>query len=239
MFSFFHRMPKITIDAFTWNSAHYETNQLDKASRHIPSYLKDMPSENFGTTEVGMKVPFPTMKRCHSIMKSFNNSFVVKAPFELLIKSDENNIYYHMPFEDNSAITVFSQRQKGKFDIPHFKWNTSWHLREKSGVDFILNDFYWHNFNAPWRVMPGILEFKYQGALNINMAVDRNSEQFSIEVGRPISQLIALSDKRVEIKHHLIDPLEWDRLRDLSSYGYGFVNKYGIQKKMRKENEKT
>lgn len=234
MISIFHKPSTITIDAFTNNSAHYELFQMEKSSKNIPTWLKETPSEAYGDSEYGIRVPIPTMKRCDSIMRSFKNAYDVRSQFEILVRSEEDTVYYHMPYSDPDAVTLFSPHQKPFFNLPHFKINSTWYLREKDGVEFMLGDAYWHNYDEPWRVVPGILNFKYQGAVHVNVSIPPNTPQFGIDAGQSIAQLIPLSDKKVEIKHHLVSTEEWNRLRDVSGVRHSFVGKYSKNKKMRK-----
>jgi predicted metallo-beta-lactamase superfamily hydrolase len=105
------------------------------------------------------------------------------------------------------------------------------YVAEKSGVDFMIIDDYWNNYEQPWRVVPGIVEFKYQNELNVNISSAPTLDQYMINSNQPIAMLYPVSDKKVVINHHLIREDEWN-VRKSSSYRHSYIGNY-VKNKMK------
>jgi hypothetical protein len=198
---------------------------------NIPAWLKKMPSDIEIETPAEIKIPVATMRRCPAIFEMFKNSYTITSQQDIMIKPDDGNALYHTPNFDFDAISVFDKSQMVGYNVCHAKINTSWVLAEKSGVDFMIIDDYWNNYEQPWRVVPGIVEFKYQNELNVNISSAPTLDQYMIKSSQPIAMLYPVSDKKVVINHHLITEDEWN-MRKSSSYRHSYIGNY-VKNKMK------
>jgi hypothetical protein len=89
-----------------------------------------------------------------------------------------------------------------------------------------------------WHVLPGVIDFKYQHATNVNFVAPRG-KRFQMTAGMPLAQLIPLTDKEVDLRLHMIDPTKIDDLRIKNSFYPFFTGSYKKMKKLINEKEKN
>jgi hypothetical protein len=89
---------------------------------------------------------------------------------------------------------------------------------------------------------PGTVEYKYQHTSSVNMFLQKG-RKYTFNAGRPMAHIIPLTEKEIELKCHLVSPLEMDSevRRVMHSSFPLFKNGYNEIKKRKKdlENNKT
>jgi hypothetical protein len=87
-------------------------------------------------------------------------------------------------------------------------------------------------------VLPGILDYKYQHATNINMLLKRKDADYKLmfELNTPMMQLVPLDNRPVELKIHF-DPQEYNKKCRLHTPLKSF-NWYHTNKKLLQQQEK-
>jgi hypothetical protein len=227
------RKNEVTVKLYTYEPNHFELFKLRKATKDYPEWFKKLPSEYY--KDGFIPAPVPTAKRCPAIIDYFKKSMVIPSQFDVYLKADHNNDSgWLTPTQETATmIKTFNTKQKIGFNIPHVKIDTSWICVEETGINFMLVDAYYNNFNEPWRIIPGILDFKYQHSLNINVAYNRQDDPIFIPVDTPLSFMIPLTEKDVKYEHYLVSNDEWKQIKRKSETKNTFLSKYVKYKKLK------
>jgi hypothetical protein len=118
----------------------------------------------------------------------------------------------------------------------HLKLQSYWSLHCDEPVKFawIQNDWMW---DKPDEVIipPAILDFHSQHACHVNMMLPRGSEEKVIKInhGKPMAQLIPITDRKVVFKHHLVKSDEYQKL-----LSFGGVIKFHGSQYHKRQNER-
>lgn len=224
---------EVIVKLYTCEPNHFEFFKLRKATKDYPEWLKKLSSEYY---EPGfIPAPIPTAKRCPAVIDYFKKSMVIPSQFDVYLKAGVNNTsgWLTPTQETANMIKTFSSEQKVGFNTPHVKIDTSWICIEETGINFMIADAYYNNFNEPWRIVPGILDFKYQHSLNINVAYNNQEDPIFIPMNTPISFMIPLTEKEVKYEHHLVSHDEWQQIKNKYATKSTFLSKYLKHKKMK------
>ena len=232
MFRMF-RKNEVTVKLYTHEPNHFEFFKLRNGTKDYPEWFKKLPGEYYNPGFI--PIPVPTAKRCPAIIDYFKKSMVIPNQFDLYLKAAHDNASGWLTPTKESAemISTFGPNQKTGFSIPHIKIDTSWICVEETGIDFMIVDAYYNNFNEPWRIIPGILDFKYQHSLNINIAYNNQEEPIFIPVNTPLSFMIPLTEKNVKYEHYLVSNDEWNKIRNKYATGNTFLSKHLKHKKLK------
>jgi hypothetical protein len=239
MFNIFHKRSKIVVDAFTCEPAVYEFFQIERGTKHIPEWFKKMPRE-FESDKDTFKVKTPTMKGCVAITDTFKQSYIIQNWQEIMLRAVDGKFEWTTPLEESLNIHPFGDMQKSSefMEVSHIKIDTPWLMREKTGVNFLLSDTFWNNYDHHkkfhYKIVPGMIQFKTQSSLNINIVAKKNVPDFSIVAGEPIAQLFPMSDSNIEFKHHLVSKEEWIRIHQTYAYPHSFAHKAIVNDRLRK-----
>jgi hypothetical protein len=115
-------------------------------------------------------------------------------------------------------------------DYGHLKIESPWYINCKSDTKFYWTTPFWnHAIDTPYHIMPGVLEFKYNHVININMMINLQKDfMHTIKAYTPMAHIIPISDKELVIKHHLVSREEFSNLSE--NITFSFTNKYQIHK---------
>jgi len=246
MFDIFHRRSKITVDAFTFVPAIHEYFKIERATKHVPDWFKKMPTK-LDRHKDGFRVPMPTMKGCVAITDMFKSSYVLSNWEETILRTVDGKFEYTTPqeFEHIKNIHSFQDDQKSSQfrDVAHVKIDSPWLLKEKTGVMFMLGDTFWNNYDHHsrfhYKVVPGMIQYKTQSALNVNIVAKPNTPDFMIAAGEPLAQLYPMTDNVVEIVHHLVSHEEWWKIHASYAYRHSFSGRHNVNERLRKWNNKS
>ena len=108
---------------------------------------------------------------------------------------------------------------------------TPWRIKEKTGVNFMFTNTFWHNNTSTYTVPNGVVNYKYQTTASVNMVVNKNvfPNKFEIKAGEPLAHVIPMSDKQLKIKLHLVTVEEYAKL---DFYQFTFAGNYYKRKKI-------
>ena len=114
-----------------------------------------------------------------------------------------------------------------------FKIHSPWKFKENSGIDFLVVQAL-YNFNTPesFIIAPGVLNFKYQHATSIHFFIKPNSQEqqttIEFDAGQPMLHFTPVAEKKLEIRRHLLDQQEYNKLEYKKVF---FTNNYNKLKK--------
>lgn len=224
----------VVLDAFTTDLTAAELYAPQQASSFMPSWWKKLP---FDDTVNIPKVDTKNMKSCPGFINIYKTGFIfphasdvhveLKKPdtfindFELQEVRKykaESNIFFMNATDANAMSHTETHplhQHRGWKTSTHLnlKINPPWKLRCKDYVKFLLAPVFYADFEDDlYELAAGIIDFKYNHALNLNLMVKTNKEkEFVIPAGRPAMHLIPLTEKKVELKIHHVTPAEMDK----------------------------
>lgn len=220
MFSFFHRKKKIVLDCFTANTFAYRYAPIVRATHSIPPWWKNLPNiklENVLTEDPSLT---QNMKKCYGFIELYKRSLMLEHWTDMMVKVSKTDYSYSLL--QGSPPTNHPKFQfMGAFDnYHHMKLNSPWIFREISGLHFLLigADYSLDKYN--FKIVPGVVEFNVNNAININTMVPALDQpyEFNIPVGQPLLHIVPLStDYNIEFKCHLVTVPELDKIITLPS----------------------
>lgn len=233
MFHWF-RSKKIVLDCFTTNHSAYNLYRIDHAIRHVPEWWKSIPARKF-TLLGNLKIDLPTIKRCQGILDQYQRGIILPLWSDLMILTTPQG--FSIQYADyHSRIKEHNREQYSPAfrNFHHMQLASPWSIREKTGLEFISMPCIWSMLNLSSNIhgLPGNLNFKYQHGTHANLFVDKLPDQvFTIPAGMPLLQFIPLSESKIELKHHLVDDVEFMRYFGLGNALSKFSGNYAEKKK--------
>lgn len=217
---FWIKKSKIVIDCLTSSQAAIEFNPIVKSSSVVPDWWKSLQSKNMDPSKD--MVPRPTMKTCSGFIEFFRASFTIPMWSDLTIAvSPEGSNSWRYQFSDLESIVSYHDEEQHNswisYDkIQQLKIASPWWLKTKEPVRCLMVHPMW-NLNVPsdYEVLPGILNFATSHATHTNIIIKRSNENkmVSFKAGDPLVHLFPLTEKKFEIKTHLVDKKELDKLQ--------------------------
>ena len=238
MLNFFIKKRKITIDAFTNVTGVYEYFPIQNANKFVPDWWKRIPGYLDLPNSVGINVKTPTLKTCSGFIDLYNKGFVLPLWADLIFETKKTGEYaFQFSNPESTMNSHMSQQFGGQIkDYIHLKLISPWYLKEKTGIKFLLFQPSWNHINScpDFTIPPGIVDFKSQVVSNINMFVPAKDARYEVKNNTPLLHIIPLTDKDLEIKHHLVDDKEFNKIHDQLEYHSTFIGKMSNNKKLKK-----
>ena len=243
MFNFLKK--DIIVHCYTADAGVYNYSPIGKAIEFIPSWWKDLP-KSLPPTDGSLNI-YPTMKTCSGFTDLFSKGFVQPLWSDLLLEigpqSEIGVDCYRYKFSDSkSSIQHHSVLQFNNYypstHYQHLKILSPWELVCDEDVDFLAISPTWTYDNPEKMIVhSGILNFKYQSGVNINIFWKREVEETThhLSVGQPLLHYIPLSDRKIQLKMHLVSLEEMQKIRQQNA-STKFLNKYKYNKKTLKQN---
>lgn len=219
---FFIKKSKIIVDSFTCNKWAYESFPIKKSNEFYPEWLKNTPKEYISGV-----APSPTIKTCEALLQNFKTGLIIPMWSDFKFKANENGYEYKFA-DQKSTLNSHESKQWDKFVDPktfnHIKLISPLLLKTKENINWNFTYPFWNSgIQLNYFFPPGILNFKYQHATNINLFIHSKSD-FFIKAGDPIVHLIPLTEKNIKICNHLIDENEYFKIKDC--FYPSFTNRY-------------
>lgn len=231
MLSFVKRS-EIVLECFTPRQDVFQYFPITNTSKHLPDWWKDLPRpvENLPTTQTNMR-------RCAGFIDLYSKGFVVPLWNDLAITVADDKQLYCTYADSANNVDFHLAEQRGKFASPeqytHAKITPPWHVQSNSNVEWMFAaPTYNQSSLTDYVVCPGVINFKYQFSVNVNMFVPNETPRtFVIPHGRPLAQLIPLTEKKVKVKTHLVTNEEYVKLKS-RVVRVSFVGAYDALKKV-------
>lgn len=210
-------MSKVVLDAFVCDPIIHEMFPIDSAQNFLPKWWKTLPMFYEQNDENGIAIQRQTMKACDGFIDLYRNSLIFPLWCDFTLTTEVNYFAYHHFSTSTFELISHDQRQYGNaFDAYiHLKLTSPWILREKQGIKFLLKSPEWTNPES-WNkvfIPSGVIDFKYQYTSNINFFVNNQKDRIEFKAGSPLLQIVPLTEKNIEIKTHLIDEKEYQKMQ--------------------------
>jgi hypothetical protein len=228
---FFIRKSKLIVDVFTTRREIAEYFPIANAIEHAPSWWK-----NADKSYTENSIKRPTLKTCDGLTTYLSTGFILPLWSDLALNIEEKS--YHWQFSDERTdAKVHSPKQWEMFKdtnkLGHLKIISPYRLKDKNKLNWLLLNPPWRQSNTEWFEAPqGILEFKNRHELNINLLFDlQNKGARLIEANTPLIHLIPLTEKKVILKHHVVDEKEFNSM-DIENIAFNgaYRKKLSMQK---------
>ena len=216
---FWFKRKEIVVDCFTPLQSVYELYKIQPAMKFFPEEFKNLPNyldEIDPTTKI--KYQTGTIRKCIGLQDLYKQGFITPM-WTNLISEPKNSIL------NKTAVAMIGQpygfemhpkrQYAGVFeDYLHIKLKGVWKLKESTGVKFMIQGPVWnlHNHHKNFVVVPGIVSYNYMSQTNVNLFINKNSDDFCIDSGTPLIHTIPLTDNKVTIRTHLIDDKEYSKI---------------------------
>jgi hypothetical protein len=235
---FFFKRKKIHLDCFTNRVDVFEYSKIDYTTKFYPDWWKKLPKQR-KIPNLGYEAN--TMKSCRGFIDYFQYGITIPLWSDFAFQSDENQKYSWNFSDLRSSLTKHDAHQMEGFISPsnylHMKIISPWFFRCKKDIKFAWTENTWHmNDLMNLRVVPAVLDFKYNYTTNINVFLEySNSRSFVVKHGTPLVNLLPLTEHEVVINCHY-DPVEHKKI-DEKATKIKFNNFYNYRKKILQSKE--
>ena len=237
---FLFKSKNIIVDCFTIVGAVAQSYPIKKSSYYTPEWWQTLNNVESFITQNGLTINLPTMKTCTGIVKLFKNSWTIPLWSDFKIKTSVDGTWNFatptdMP-EQLLSLQPIKDHQSYQYNhafkkLIHLKFISPWLMYEKTGVNFLLMGADWTMFDKhpELKILSGILSFNLPVLSNINCFLPKQNAEFLLEAGTPLAYLIPITDRKVELKTHVLTEPEY---RKIARTGRFYLNKfaYGVQK---------
>ena len=224
---FWFKPTKIVVDCFTYHHSIFDFYRPVKASNFIPDGWKALPKKVDlrcfpNNPESKMYVDGATAKTCVGFINLYRSGFILQNAVELNLEiTKEGNLNAHstdpmrpMQVSQHDTYQVWDTFYK---DYAHIKLTPPWSIVEKTGVNFMFTKCTWNDTHMAdnFHVLNGILDYKIQHNCAVNFYAKKESI-VKLYAGQPLAHIIPLSEKKIELRYHLISSEEY-------MHRFGFV----------------
>lgn len=227
---------KITLDCFT-NNAGAMLTPPDHGAKFFPSWWKSLKPAIPNPEKNGIGIKVPTLKRCPGFVSYYTSGIVVPMWADLHIETHGNG-NYRWQYSMGSMTQQLSSHPSVQHDnmMPgwfNLKIAAPWIFNEKTGIKWVMGNAFWHDPSQDDYVVPNaVLDFKYQGTVNVNTMVRDEKRSWLIKHNTPMLHLIPLVEDnvKVEVKTHEISNEEYNKMYDKFCM-HKFIGSYNERKK--------
>ena len=225
---------KVIVDLYTHRSEVFEHSKLYRSGVNKPSWWKSLP---FFDDRVHDK---SNMKSCSGFNDLYSKGYTLPMWSDLLLEFGEigNQGWSYRYADQTSNAEVHSDSTRTGWlsdnEYQHFKLNTPWSAVCSEDVEFLYTNAAYEHLNPlDWMVPNGVLEFKNQRVIAINLFAKRGAEPKDLffELGSPMAMIIPMTDRQVEFKHHLVSVDEWMQITNAKAKRLTFQRNYYKLKK--------
>lgn len=175
-----------------------------------------------------------SMKTCPGILDAISKGFVLFSEMEAAIASFQEGVVISRPpnvdyslydFIRSNKLVTQGKLPEGFTGLNHIKYSFNWLFQEKSGVEFLAQDPFWFD-PSPTRpsVFPGVLNLKYVHQMHAQLLLRQPEDSkgvvnYSLRPGTPLLHILPLSEKRINIKTHLVSEEEYVKKSSFTRLG--------------------
>ena len=233
---------KLVLDLFTCRQTVFDTAKPKSAANFFPEWWMELKTE---IPNSPVLFPQPTMRRCMGLVDHYKQGFIVPMWSDFRIEVGEIGTQYHSAqmSDQRTVVAQHPPAQRGSFAPPekycHIKFETPWLAKSKEVVYFKWEQPTWNMSQLnTYTVLPATSEFKYQYSMNAHMMFMRTNQKELrvLNFGTPLLHLTPLTERKLELRHHLVTIEEYERL--LIGNRISFLNMYRTTRRAMEEEEK-
>jgi hypothetical protein len=227
--NFFFKSKKIVLDCFTDNPFYYETARINHAIKYLPEWWKKLPTNkesNYLSMDVNVNKK-STVKNCPGFIDLYKKSLVIPHWNETRIKVNSDGTYEWISSHETNIENHPGTQFDGWFSnatLAQVKFICPWFAKSKENLQLFFAEPLWNNENInDLRIIPGVINTKYQYQLSVNCFIEPNPKGERIINSKPLTPLVflvPLTDKTIELRHHLISTREVVRFKGSHNFNY-------------------
>ena len=226
---FFFKKKPIVLHCATKRTEVLQLAPIQRASKYLPGWWKELPDS--------VRTPdnlhaITTMKGCVGFKDHYSRGVMLPMWSDLALEIGPlgTNDYRYQFSDLRSEISTHPAYQHNNtFETSkyqHLKFRSPWVFVCEEETEFLFMSPLWSfMFFSTMRLLPGTINFKYQGS-NINFMVERLEAQQNIQIPflEPLVHIVPLSDRPIKL---IVsdDPKIIKKGQDIS-YRSKFINKY-------------
>jgi len=240
MFSIFKKRKKVTVDCFTYHIAVEKEFPISKAVNFYPDWFKKLKTTYIQPTNDQNKVEYPrsTIKMCEGFRDYYSQGFVIPLWSDLILNIKKNEGYDFLFSAQNDILCHIEHHNHNEYGnmfnkYIHGKIISPWLISEKSGIKFMWTEPKW-NMVKYWssiNIVPGVCSYNLQSTAHINMFFSNENKKIKLLAGQPLAHIIPITENEIDLKVHLLEKKDYEKLQDLNSYTSKFVGKYKYRQK--------
>lgn len=228
MFSFFFKKPKILLDCFTANPEVETLFPILYAEERPPTFWKNLP------TTVRHQGPMRgTMKTCPGVNTLYRTGFILQSWAEYWIGTEGGGLKWFPEEEaEGHHPSQWGEYLKG---FHHLKLNSPWKIKEKTGVNFLYTNTFWHDDEFKPFVVNGVVDYKYQHTTSVNLLISKTMfpKDLVIPAGKELAHVIPLSESDIKISMHTVSYEEY--VKQVAIVPFALNGQYFKRRKILKE----
>lgn len=222
----------LTLHCYTDRADVYNYFPIVSGKKTVPEWVKKLPAAPKTVEEILKHIP--NIKSCTGLLDYHRLSIVLPLWSDLILETgSEDNDHYAWQYSDlKSQVDIHLPEQYGNYFDPkkyqHFKIISPWSFLCSEDINFFATGPEWcfdklKNIN----ILGGILNFKFQNETHVNLIYSKQKEKSCtlLEADTPLYYFFPLTEKKVEIKNHLVSTEEMTRIRQMAGQTK-FNNKY-------------
>lgn len=167
-----------------------------------------------------------TAKNCPGINYFMNDGIKVKMWTDLKIRIHPSGYVEVLPLaliHDQPPVVQHNEKQYEYIyqdNKTSCKLNNPWTAKCNKSIKFLFTESHYstnffreHNIH----IAPGIIDFKYQSALNCHLILDKKKEPYEILIpyGTPLYTLYPITERKINIDCKLISKEEFESVNDI------------------------
>lgn len=211
---FFFKKKTVTLDCFTYSQYILNNFPISPSEKYFPDWWKKLPKDYQTSTQFWKT---STMKKCRGFIDYYKNSFTLPLWSDLSIalsSNKEKRINWQFADRETRATLHDEEQRAGWLDEDHIhiKLDTPWAVKSKKDSKFLWSfPFYNYKRIQEYQVLPGVVDFKWQNSINVNMILKYEifPRVVDLYAGNPLVNLTAISDENIKIKLHQISVPEF------------------------------
>lgn len=239
---FFTKKKKIVLECITYRAEVAAVAPIARAGNFLPQWWKDLPKSD---SEHNNFTDNPTMRSCAGMVHSYAHGVVLPLWSDVVINIGAKGTgEYRYQFSDaTSTADNHNQIQRGEFmpdaDFLHLKLIAPWQIYCEEDVNFVFTEPTW---NTPpegqYKVLPGIVNYKYQNIANINIMFERAGapRKVQLSLGQPLAHIIPIDERPIEIKM-IVDEDRYKSMYNMGARRLSFFDDYKKKRFALKSNE--
>ena len=235
---FWKRKKEIILNCYTNRADVYNFFPIVETKKNIPKWFKELPTPRFKKIEDRNSANL-NIKLCSGFTDYFKRGIAVPLWSDLFVRiGKKNTLDYEWHFADRcSGIEIHSSEEtNNNFDpllYQHFKITSPWLFSCDEDISFLAMEPGWHfDVLGTARILPGVVNFKYQPNTNINMFFARENEGTDLlfPARMPIYHYFPLTDRKITIKNHLVSNEQFRKIFEKGN-PFKFIREYEERKK--------
>lgn len=253
---FWGKKENIVLDCYTANPYVYNYAPIKRAHAYRPKWTKNVnvpPEVEMGAraslanvqsldgfVDSNNLLPFhSTISTCPGIKELYSHGIIMPMWTDVAMYQDENCFFYRASDSITEVVKhplyQFGKMFQNKFDdkLAHFKIESPWYFECNDNVSFLVQSCCWDlEIQDFANLLSGVTDYHSQGTTNVNLMFTKSKNERIIPFETPLLHFIPLSERKLEVRVHLISDEEMKRKRSAVE-GIKFRNKLSqIRKKL-------